>query len=160
MFPLYLRLSNKGWGCVPCKYCVCSVCIRPYIICSKYYCSMHVWYWLRLSIRLDLCLSFFPFFFFFFPAACFDFSTVNSAPMHCSRVSQILLFSNFFIKNEFHGTIHTFKIYFTTVFSVFSFSKISSIQTDPKSRTKGHHKQKIWVKNLTLWHTLMHTQII
>ena len=85
----------------------------------------------------------FLFFFFFFPAACFDFSTENSAPMHCSQVLQILLFSNFFIKNEFHGTIHTFKIYFTTVFSVFSFSKISSIQTDPKSRTKGHHKQKI-----------------
>ena len=38
---------------------------------------------------------------------------------------QILLFSNFFIKNGSHGTIYTFKNYFTTVFlvSVFSFSK-------------------------------------
>ena len=45
---------------------------------------------------------------------------------------QIPLFSNFFIKNGSHGTIHTFKNYFTTVFSVFSFNKISSIQTDPK----------------------------
>ena len=34
------------------------------------------------------------------------------------------------IKNESYDTIHTFKIYFTTVFSVFS--KISCIQTDPK----------------------------
>ena len=38
---------------------------------------------------------------------------------------QIPLFSNFFIKNGFYGTSHTFKKYFTTVFSVsvFSFSK-------------------------------------
>ena len=38
---------------------------------------------------------------------------------------QIPLFSNFFIKNGSHGTIHTFKNYFVTVFSVlvFSFSK-------------------------------------
>ena len=37
---------------------------------------------------------------------------------------QILLFSNFFIKNESRGTIYTFKNYFTTVFSIsiFSFS--------------------------------------
>ena len=34
---------------------------------------------------------------------------------------QIPLFSNFFIKNESYGTIHTFKNYFATVFSVFSF---------------------------------------
>ena len=38
---------------------------------------------------------------------------------------QIPLFSNFFIKNGSHGTIHTFKNYFATVFSVsvFNFSK-------------------------------------
>ena len=34
---------------------------------------------------------------------------------------QIPLFSNFFIKNGSHDTIHIFKNYFTTVFSVFSF---------------------------------------
>ena len=38
---------------------------------------------------------------------------------------QIPLFNNFFIKNGSHNTIHTFKNYFATVFSVsvFSFSK-------------------------------------
>ena len=38
---------------------------------------------------------------------------------------QIPLFSNFFIKNGSHGTIHTFKNYFATMFSVsvFNFSK-------------------------------------
>ena len=44
---------------------------------------------------------------------------------------QISLFSNFFIKNGSYGTIHTFKKYFDTMFSVSA--KISSIQTDPKS---------------------------
>ena len=34
---------------------------------------------------------------------------------------QISLFSNFFIKNESHSTIHTFKNYLAIVFSVFSF---------------------------------------
>ena len=34
---------------------------------------------------------------------------------------QISLFCNFFIKNGFHGTVHTFKNYFAIVFSVFSF---------------------------------------
>ena len=54
-----------------------------------------------------------------------DLSTMNSAPVHSSRVSQIPLFSNFFIKNGSHSTIYTFKNYFATVFSisVFSFSK-------------------------------------
>ena len=72
------------------------------------------------------------FLFFFVQPAIVDKSTVNSAPVHCSRVPQITLFSNFFIKNGSHGTIYTFKNYFVTVFSVFRFSKMSSIQTDPK----------------------------
>jgi len=41
--------------------------------------------------------------------------------------SQTSLFSNFFIKNESHDIIHIFKNYFVIVFSVFCFSKISSI---------------------------------
>ena len=45
---------------------------------------------------------------------------------------QTSIFSNFFIKNKSYGTIYTFKNYFTTVFSVFNFSKISSIQINPK----------------------------
>ena len=60
--------------------------------------------------------------------------SMNSALVHYSRIPQTLLFINFFIKNGSHSTIHTFKNYFATVFSVFSFSKISSIQIDPKYR--------------------------
>ena len=46
-------------------------------------------------------------------------------PVHCLQNPQTFLFSNFFIKNGSHNTIHTFKNYFATVFSVsaFSFSK-------------------------------------
>ena len=38
---------------------------------------------------------------------------------------QILLFSNFFIKNRSHCTIYTFKNYFVTVFFSFQFSVVS-----------------------------------
>ena len=40
--------------------------------------------------------------------------------MHCSW-DPLALYSENNIKNESHNTIHIFKIYFTTVFSVFSF---------------------------------------
>ena len=93
-----------------------------------------------------LFLFLFSFFFFFFfcmrnwrqrllfmyyawtVAKIFDFSVLFSASVglvHCSRDPQTLLFSYFFIKNGSHDTIHRFKNYFATVFSVsvFSFSK-------------------------------------
>ena len=55
--------------------------------------------------------------------------------------SQTSFFNKTFIKNGSHGTIHTFKNYFATVFLVFS--KISGIQTHPKSEkmvTAGANK--------------------
>ena len=55
---------------------------------------------------------------------------------------QISFFINFFIKNGSHITIHTFKNYFATVFSVFSFSKISSIQTHPQYQGFHHAAAK------------------
>ena len=73
-------------------------------------------------------IMFYSFFFFFFQLQYLTKSTVNSAWMHCSWVPQILLFSHFFIKNEFHGIIHIFKNYFVIVFSVSA--KINSIQMD------------------------------
>ena len=83
--------------------------------------------------------------FFFFFGACvlkwtkFDvhvlFNTVHALFMEPTAT---LFKEN--IKNGSHGTIHIFKNYFVTVFSVFSFqfsifsfSKISFIQTDPNS---------------------------
>ena len=76
------------------------------------------------------CAFSFPFFFFLLSRIFWLFFREQ-----CIRalftVPQISLFSNFFIKNESHDTIHSFKNYFATVFSVFSCSKISSIKTDP-----------------------------
>ena len=80
----------------------------------------------------------FPSFFFFFLPAFVDFGrqylllwTVYTLFTHCAYTVHIL--KN--IKNGFHDTIYTFKNYFATVFSVFSFqfsATISSIQTHPK----------------------------
>ena len=63
------------------------------------------------------------FFFFFFDLKFFTF-TVNIAWGALFKGPQISLFSNFFIKNESYGTIHTFKNYFATVF--FSFQLYSN----------------------------------
>ena len=57
-------------------------------------------------------------------AAKFDFShSFQSINAHSALFTdpQISLFSNFFIKNGFHDTIHTFKNYFATVFFSFQF---------------------------------------
>ena len=67
------------------------------------------------------------FFFFLLQPHLLTKSAVNSASVHYSQVPQITFFSNFFIKNGSHDTIHTFKNYFVIIFSVFS-----CIQTDPK----------------------------
>ena len=81
--------------------------------------------WAEAASAFQLSHFAFFFFFFFLSAATFDKSSVNSAFVYCSRVPQITLFSNFFIKNGSHSTIYTFKNYFATMFSVsvFSFSK-------------------------------------
>ena len=103
------------------------------------YRSLPVCYKIRLSVCLDplkRCLRFtsyvFVFFFFFFftrfglTRLLFMYCSLNSNRLFHSKQcisvlfmdSQISLFSNFFIKNGSHGTIHTFKNYFATVFSV------------------------------------------
>ena len=56
---------------------------------------------------------------------------------------QISFFSNFFIKNGSHDTIHTFKNYFATVFFSFQFqfSIFNCIQTDPKNQDEDEEKK-------------------
>ena len=112
------------------------------VMCSDFglgLCYYLVPVWIRW-ICFPLLRFFFSFFFFFGTrnwrqrllfmycawtvAEIFDFSTIFSTSVglvYCSLDSQILLFNNFFIKNGSHGTIHLFKNYFVTVFSVFSF---------------------------------------
>ena len=109
----------------------------------------------KATFGLGVCvwhLAFFFSFFFFFGTRLWDLRLLF---MHCSMNSsykvwlfyffqpisthcalfmdpQILLFSNFFIKNRSHGTIYTFKNYFATVFFSFQFQFLvfSCIQTD------------------------------
>ena len=69
---------------------------------------------------LFLLAVFFLLFLFFISHVFFYFLSVYSA--HQCTIQQ--LFSNFFIKNRFYGTIHIFKNYFGTVFSVFSKNKL------------------------------------
>ena len=47
-------------------------------------------------------------------------SILSVGPVYYSRTPQTSFFSQTFIKNESHGTIHTFKIYFATVCSIFN----------------------------------------
>ena len=69
-------------------------------------------------------------FFFFLGKACFcGYFQFSMGPIYYSQNSQTSLFIHFFIKKGFHNTIHIFKNYFVTIFSVFS--KISYIQIDP-----------------------------
>ena len=70
---------------------------------------------------------------FFFQPAIVDFVNCEQYICVLFMVSQITLFSNFFIKNESHNTIYIFKNYFATVFSVsvFNFNKNKLNQTHP-----------------------------
>ena len=111
----------------------CSLISHPNFI-PHYINHRHQYRYIVLVwIELISAASAFPqfFFFFSFQPQWLTRSSVNSALVHCSRTPQTLFFINFFIKNGSHSIIHTFKNYFATVFSVFSFNKISSIQTDP-----------------------------
>ena len=74
------------------------------------------------------CVFLFFFLFFFFPFLMHAFlflgdkvhcsCTVHILFTHCSRDSQPLYLEKKYIKNESHSTIHTFKNYFATVFSI------------------------------------------
>ena len=83
-----------------------------------------------VRVWIQVCVS--PFFFFFFFALAAIVDQVNSEQCICAlfMIPQTSFFSNVFIKNGSHGTIHTVKNYFATVFSVFSFNKINYIQTN------------------------------
>ena len=90
-------------------------------------------------LRFNFCVFLLFFFFFFFFSRVFSplVATVHVRYMNCSHNfwpvfreqyiralfmdPQISFFINFFIKNESHGTIYTFKNYFATVILVISF---------------------------------------
>ena len=95
--------------------------------------------WIFICIQTDtkplfgftfhhVCVLFFFFFFFFFHVFLEEWTVAANVDFfseQCIRAlftdPQISFFINFFIKNGSHGTIYTFKNYFTTVISAISF---------------------------------------
>ena len=93
----------------------------------------------RVSVWIEINATFsFPRFFFFFIFLCMN---SNHTWVHCLRTVYHYLYTVYVlknIKNGSHSIIHTFKNYFATVLSVFSFQisispTINSIQTDPET---------------------------
>ena len=95
--------------------------------------GLHV---LRPRLGAKRVSAFFLFFIFYFLLSAVKVDIFNCEQYICILFMdlQISLFINFFIKNGFHSTIHTFKNYFVTVFFSFQFqfSVFNCIQTDPK----------------------------
>ena len=88
---------------------------------------------LAFAFCFFLFFSFLSLFFFFFHA--FKLLETSFTVHHCSHTvhgtyNHFIKKKN--IKNGTHGTIHTFKNYFATVFSVFSFSKNKLYSNGPK----------------------------
>ena len=103
------------------------------------YASEQLFKWVFGSLFAFVRFAFSPSaFFFLFFFSMFIISTIHARYyamretklLHCSWNPQPLYSEKKNIKNRSHRTIHTFKNYFATVFSVFS--KISCIQTDSK----------------------------
>ena len=91
--------------------------------------------WIQMMVASGFCSADFSFFIIFFIQPVFiDFFYHEHYIYVLFTDSQISLFNNFFIKNEFYGTIYTFKNYFAIVFSVST--KINSIQMDLSTTTR------------------------
>ena len=98
---------------------------------------------LKLCLRLRLVFFFFCFHAFWRNAATVhwtaaanvDFSTMNSAFVHCSRSHKFYFSAIFSLKMDSTVLFTHLKIILLQYFQflIFSFSKISSIQTDPQS---------------------------
>ena len=126
-FVIFVVLSKPSFWIYFLLYCITWWCIT--------------WSWQQSIAQKDLmpvwirhlCFHFSVFLFFFFSRISgrqnLLFTTVASLFMHCSSTIYALFMgptTTLFrkkIKNWSHDTIHTFKNYFVTIFSVFSFSK-------------------------------------
>ena len=108
-------------------YCILRV-LNNYSISHKLSICLDWAYFLCVSVFLSLSLSLF-FFFFMHAFQPETKCTIHALFIHCSWDPQPL-YSEKNIKNGSYSTIHTFKNYFATMFSVFS--KISCIQMDSK----------------------------
>ena len=93
----------------------------------------------------------FPFFFFFFWAFCGCGESFSRSCALFTGPINLFFFNKIFIKNRSHDTIHTFKNYFTSTFSVFS--KINGIQTDAEVSIGPLLSNHFGVIRLAKWKT-------
>ena len=104
-----------------------------------------VWIPRNLASTFWSCVFFVFFFFFLFCPKIFTFGGQNILLwvlfMHCTYTIHIL--KN--IKNGSHDTIHTFKNYFTIVFSVFSFN---NNKLNPNRPLIHKGKDNCYVRNI------------
>ena len=85
-----------------------------------------VWIWIILPAFASTFVSFFlfaPLFLTFQPITVHSKISIPVGSVYGIRTTNFT-FQLFFIKNRFYGTIHTFKNYFATMFSVFNFNKL------------------------------------
>ena len=99
-----------------------------YYVCVCVCVFQFFFFFLRSAFHVGMCLSvdlvhcvwdLLP----FWTSKFFTKNALSVDPMHCSRDPQISFFTKTFIKNGSHNTIHIFKNYFVTVFSIFSFQQ-------------------------------------
>ena len=98
--------------------------------CMNSNCTIHAHGFTVQELHLVCCASTFLvtlFFFFFFQRVWIATALFMHVDSLCKRQSALFtgptttLFKKKNIKNGYHGTIHSFKNYFATMFSVFSF---------------------------------------
>ena len=125
---------------------------------NSWHTSVSVWIPLKLHLRLWSYIFFLPFFFsrvFGVMRLLFMTCSLNSSrkcwifhSKQCIRAlftdPQIPFFNYFFIKNGSHGTIHIFKNYFATVFSVFSF-QFQQNKFYPNRPSQSNTKWQSWL---------------
>ena len=104
------------------------------------------------SDLIGVCIFQARVFSFYFTAAVVDQVFCEQCTRTLFIDPQTSLFSNFFIKNGSHGTIHTFKNYFDTVFLVFSFQfqQNKFYQHGPIVITSEVLSGKVTMRSLTL----------
>ena len=90
--------------------------------------------WIALISAVSVFPQFF-FFFFYFQPQWLTRSSVNSAQVYCSRTHKLHFLSTFSLKIGSTVLFTHLKIILLQYFQflIFNFSKISSIQTDPKN---------------------------
>ena len=95
-----------------------------------------------------VCVSVVFFFFFFTLRGTFQCFLMNS--VYYLWNPQTFFFNKIFIKNRSYGTIHTFKNYFTIMFSVFNFQQNKRYSNGSVHLETAYLAEKLEIENFLL----------